>query len=41
MDRLLGKDGWRVVRVWGHELVWKHLKRALRKLRAAGLIEGF
>jgi DNA mismatch endonuclease (patch repair protein) len=35
--RLLRKAGWRVVRIWQHELERKHLKQALRKLRTAGL----
>ena len=37
-NRLLRKNGWRVVRIWGHELERKHVPKALRKLRAAGLI---
>jgi len=40
-NRLLRKNGWTVVRIWQHELEPKHLGRALRKLRSAGLIEGF
>jgi len=36
-NRLLRKHGWTVVRVWQHELERKHVHRALRKLRAAGL----
>ena len=35
--RLLRKNGWTVVRVWQHELERKHLRKALRKLRSAGL----
>jgi len=37
-NRLLRKNGWKVVRIWQHELEPKHLSRALRKLRAAGLV---
>ncbi len=37
-NRLLRRNGWTVVRIWEHELERKHLHRALRKLRAAGLI---
>jgi len=36
-NRLLRKAGWTVVRIWEHELERKHLPKALRKLRAAGL----
>jgi len=36
-NRLLRKAGWTVVRIWEHELQRKHLPKALRKLRAAGL----
>jgi len=36
-NRLLRKNGWKVVRIWQHELERKHLRHALRKLRAAGL----
>jgi DNA mismatch endonuclease (patch repair protein) len=38
-NRLLRKHGWTVVRIWQHELERKHLHRALRKLRAAGLLD--
>ena len=37
-NRILRKNGWKVVRVWEHELDRKHVHRALRKLRAAGLL---
>ena len=36
VNRTLRKAGWRVVRIWEHELERKHLPKALRKLRAAG-----
>lgn len=36
-NRLLRKNGWKVVRIWQHELERKHLRQALRKLRTAGL----
>ncbi len=32
------KDNWRITRIWQNELTQKHLSRALRKLRKAGLI---
>ncbi len=38
VNRTLRKAGWRVLRIWEHELERKHLPKALRKLRAAGLI---
>lgn len=37
VNRTLRKAGWRVIRIWEHELERKHLPKALRKLRAAGL----
>ena len=37
VNRTLRKAGWRVVRIWEHELERKNVHRALRKLRAAGL----
>ncbi|MEI6073469.1 MAG: very short patch repair endonuclease [Verrucomicrobiae bacterium] len=37
-NRLLRKKGWKVVRIWQHELERKCLSLALRKLRAAGLL---
>lgn len=37
VNRTLRKAGWRVVRICEHELERKHLAKALRKLRAAGL----
>jgi len=33
-NRLLRKNGWKVVRIWQHELERKHLHHALRKLLA-------
>jgi DNA mismatch endonuclease (patch repair protein) len=38
VNRTLRKVGWRVVRIWEHELERKHLPKALRKLRASGLL---
>jgi len=37
VNRTLRKARWKVVRIWEHELERKHLPKALRKLRAAGL----
>ena len=39
VNRTLRKAGWRVIRIWEHELERKHLPKALRKLRAAGLLD--
>jgi len=36
-NRLLRNNGWTVIRIWQHELTPKHLPKAMRKLRAAGL----
>ena len=41
VNRTLRKAGWRVVRIWEHELERKHLPKALRKLQAAGLLGDF
>ena len=40
-NRLLRKNGWKVVRIWQHELERKHVSRALRKLRTAGMFARF
>jgi DNA mismatch endonuclease (patch repair protein) len=37
VNRTLRKAGWRVVRIWEHELKKSSVHRALRKLRLAGL----
>ena len=41
VNRTLRKAGWRIVRIWEHELKRTHVQKALRKLRAAGLVERF
>lgn len=38
VNRTLRKSGWRVVRIWEHELKQIPVHRALRKLRMAGLL---
>ena len=35
-NRTLRKAGWRVVRIWEHEMKKTQVERVLRKLRAAG-----
>jgi len=37
VNRTLQKSGWRIVRIWEHELKKTHVHRVLRKLRAVGL----
>jgi len=37
-NRLLRNNGWTVIRIWQHELTRKHVCKALRKLRKAGLL---
>jgi len=37
VNRTLRNAGWRVIRIWEHELERKHLPKALRKLRSVGL----
>jgi len=36
-NRLLRANGWKVVRIWQHELTPKRRAKALRRLRRAGL----
>jgi DNA mismatch endonuclease (patch repair protein) len=38
VNRTLRKAGWRIVHIWEHELKKTRVHRALRKLRAAGLM---
>jgi DNA mismatch endonuclease (patch repair protein) len=35
VTRTLRRAGWRVVRVWEHELAWKHQARLLNRIRKA------
>ena len=35
VTRTLRRAGWRVVRVWEHELAWKHQARLLNRIRRA------
>jgi DNA mismatch endonuclease (patch repair protein) len=35
VTRTLRRAGWRVVRVWEHDLAWKHQARLLNKIRKA------
>jgi DNA mismatch endonuclease (patch repair protein) len=35
VTRTLRRAGWRVVRVWEHELAWKHQARLLKRIRRA------
>jgi len=37
-NRVLRKNGWKVVRIWHYQLARKHLFHALRKLRRVGLL---
>jgi len=37
VNRTLRKAGWRVVRIWEHELKMTRAQKVLRKLRTAGL----
>jgi DNA mismatch endonuclease (patch repair protein) len=40
VNRALRKKGWRVLRVWEHELTRKNERRLLARLRRAGLVAG-
>ena len=37
-NRVLRKNGWKVVRIWQYQLTAKLVRLAIRKLRGAGLI---
>jgi len=38
VTRTLGREGWRVLRIWEHELPKKHANRLAARLRRAGLL---
>jgi len=38
VTRTLGREGWRVLRIWEHELTKKHANRLAARLRRAGLL---
>ena len=37
-NRVLRRNGWKVVRIWQHQLTRKHLSHALRKLQRVGFL---
>lgn len=41
VNRTLRREGWRVLRIWEHELTRRYERRLLARLRRAGLAPGW